>query len=381
MTAAGPIKVLHVASGDLWAGAEVQLFTLAKALQRTPGVSVTVVLLNYGKLEQELSGAGVKVTVLDESRLNSFQIFRQLTNEIRKIKPDVIHTHRSKENILGSIAAFRCGNIPSLRTTHGAPEHKPPWFKIPKRLISFMDWFCGRYLQNKIIAVSEDLAEILKKRFPPSKVGVIENGIDLGSFAKLASHKNVHMTPPGNHVKVGIAGRLVPVKRVDLFIEAAANFLNTHPEFNVSFHIFGDGPLRHDLEKLAQKLKTENAIHFEGHRDDMRQKLSDLDVLLMTSDHEGLPMVLLEAMALQTPIVAHNVGGIPELLDHGNCGVLVSDHRPHAYADSLYELVINPEQRKLLTDNAFARANYSYSSEKNADAYLSIYQDTLRRAT
>ena len=118
------INVLHIASGDLWAGAEVQLFTLAKALNNRKDIDISVVLLNHGMLEQKLLNEGIDVNVLDESTLNGFQILLQLIYIVREIKPDVIHTHRVKENVLGSVAAL-FNNIPTIRTQHGAPEHKP----------------------------------------------------------------------------------------------------------------------------------------------------------------------------------------------------------------------------------------------------------------
>lgn len=374
MAGASQIKVLHIASGDLWAGAEAQLLTVATALQNIPSVNVSVVLLNYGNLEQKLRDAGVEVSVIDESELNGFQILRQLTNKIRKIKPDVIHTHRSKENILGSIAARLCGNIPSLRTAHGASEHRPPWYHIPKRLIIFMDWFCGCYLQHKIIAVSEDLAGILQRNFPPEKIIVIENGINAALLARSFKHTQANTAPSEAHLKIGIAGRLVPVKRVDLFIKAAAELLKTHPELNTSFHIFGDGPLRTELIALNKKLNTENMIHFEGHCESLQQELVNLDIFLITSDHEGLPMILLEAMALKIPVIAHAVGGIPTALKQGECGFLVTEHQPSAYADAIFTLINNPVIRANFIQNALNRVTTYYSSEKNAAAYHNAYR-------
>lgn len=156
-------RVLHIASGDLWAGAEAQLFTLAKALHCKTDVSVSVVLLNHGKLENQLRSIGINTTVLDKSRLNVLNIMRQIIHTIREQRPDIIHTHRTKENILGSFAAFFAGRVPSLRTAHGATERCPSWWEIPKRLINALDWFCGRFMQQKVIAVSEDLSNILKK--------------------------------------------------------------------------------------------------------------------------------------------------------------------------------------------------------------------------
>lgn len=368
------IKVLHVASGDLWAGAEVQLFTLAKTCKCQQDINIIVVLLNHGALEQRLIENGVNVIVLDESKLNGFQILLQLISVIRKIKPDVIHTHRIKENILGSMGALLNGNIPALRTSHGAPENKAAWHNIPKRFIIFMDWFCGRVLQKKIVAVSDDLAEILKESFSASNIKVIENGIDV--VALTATVKS-DIESAGSSIRIGIAGRLVPVKRVDIFIEAAAGILRAHPELDISFHIFGEGPLRAELATLSQKLNAEKMICFEGHSENMQKELANLDILLITSDHEGLPMVLLEAMALKTPVIAHAIGGIPTVLKQGECGVLISEHQPLAYVDAIFQLIKNPEKRKNYCNKAFNQVTESYSSEQNAGAYKAVYRQLL----
>ena len=148
--------------------------------------------------------------------------------------------------------------------------------------------------------------------------------------------------------RIGIAGRLVPVKRVDLFIKAAVELFKTHPELSISFHIYGDGPLRTELVALNRKLNAERMIHFEGHCKNLQQELANLDILLITSDHEGLPMVLLEAMSLKTPAIAHAVGGIPTVLNQGECGVLVSEHQPSSYADAIFQLIKSPIIRKNL---------------------------------
>jgi len=372
-----PIKVLHISSGDLWAGAEVQLFTLAKSLANNTNTKVDIILFNHGRLEHELLDNNINVTVIDEAKLNGLQILRQIIHTIKVIHPDVIHTHRTKENILGSTAALLAGNIPTLRTAHGAPEHKPPRHKIAKHIVRHLNWFCGYFLQKNIIAVSDDLAGILQKNFPANKVKVIENGIDAESLLDSIKHKKPHEKPSNAPFKIGIAGRLVPVKRIDLFIQAAKKLLNDHTELPISFHIFGDGPLRTNLKTLNRKQKTENKIHFEGHCENMQQELLDLDMLVITSDHEGLPMILLEAMALQTPIVAHAVGGIPSLLDQEKCGILVSDQQPSAYAEAIYQLITNEIIRINITQNALTRVTTSYSSKNNASAYHAVYRNLI----
>ena len=372
MTETGHLKILHVASGDLWAGAEVQLFTLAKALHTKSDTSVSAVLLNYGRLEQELRKAGIKVTVLDESKLNGFQILHMLIKLLKKQQPSIVHTHRGKENILGSIAAFIAGGTASLRTAHGAPEHHPSWRQYRKRIIYMLDWLCGRYLQRKIIAVSNDLASLLESNFPANQICVIENGIDL----ELTQKSQQPHTSGGigrDTFRVGLAGRLAPVKRVDIFIQTAAHLLKNYPGFNASFHIYGNGPMRSELERLSRELGTNELISFEGHSDDILKDLQKLDVLVMTSDHEGLPMILLEAMALQIPIIAHAVGGIPQLLDHGASGILVKSQDEAIYAREIFGLIYDSETRSKITGNALQHVIKNNSDLKLASSYNDVY--------
>lgn len=369
------LHVLHVVSGDLWAGAEAQLFTLAKTLHGRPGTTVSVVIFNPGRLEQELRKTGIRVIVLDEEKLNGIQILRQLVRTVRELNPDIIHTHRTKENILGSIAA-KFNGIPSLRTAHGAPEHATGWHNFPKRFIRLLDWFGGRFLQCRVIAVSADLADILGQEFPSERVRIIENGIDIDALVQSAAQTTTRATT--SSLNIGIAGRLVPVKRVDLFIRTAKYLHDTHSELDLDFHIYGDGPLRKELEVLARSLETESYLHFEGHCDDIPAVLRNLDLLLMTSDHEGLPMILLEAMTLEIPIIAHRVGGITKLLDQGNCGVLVEDHRPEGYARAVRQLAMEPELRKEIAHKAVQRIKNCYSAKQNADNYCTEYKNILQ---
>jgi len=358
---------LHLVSGDLWAGAEVILYTLSKALHKKPDIKVSVVILNTGKLEEKLRELGISVYVLDESQLNSLQIFRRLCSILNQIQPDVLHSHRLKENIIGSIAAWY-KHIPSIRTVHGAPEHRSPFWKLAKNIILLLNWLGGRFLQHSIVAVSADLAGQLKNHYPENKIRVIENGIDINALivsTQLTSKKDntVH--------HIGIAGRLTPVKRVDIFIDCAVYLKKHHPELNLQFHIFGSGPLQEILTKQVDSNQANNYIHFEGHTENIPQRLQLLDALLMTSDHEGLPMILLEAMCLKTPIIAHAVGGIPQLLNHGKCGILVSDHSAKGYAEATLNLIT--QDNTDIIDQAYRRVNKHYSVQQTAEKYETEY--------
>ncbi len=378
MSASQTMHINHIASGDLWAGAEVQLFTLCKALNHNEGISVSVILLNHGTLEHKLRECSIPVEVLDESQLNSFQIGQQIFQLLRLQRPDVVHTHRIKENIIGSLAA-KLAHIPSLRTVHGAPEHRPGWFKPHKRLIYAMDWFTGQYIQSRIIAVSEELKERLKTKFTINKIRVIENGIDIESLAPYKKPAMPEETNEQKSYKVGLVGRLVPVKRADLFIQIARHLRDHHPELPVQFHIFGDGPLRVKLEQLARTLNLENTVHFEGHSSNIHPQIASLNALLITSDHEGLPMTLLEAMALGTAVVAHAVGGINSVCQNGDCCWLVDNNSIESLTHTLLECLQNPKARQARKKLAQKQIQKHYSAEVNSKLYTDEYLNMVSK--
>ena len=375
------ISVLHVASGDLWAGAEVQLFTLAKELEKSADVSVSVILLQHGTLECKLKDNGINVHVIDETIFSAPQILKRLARKVKELNPDIVHTHRSKENILGSIAAFVTDRKSSLRTTHGAVENPPRnLFHLRKILIYLIDRFCGLFLQKRIIAVSHDLATILARYYPRSKISVIENGIDFEELLRQTQPASTPMATNHNIYHVCFAGRLVRIKRVDLIIRTARLIIDNHPDLQIIFHIFGDGPLLEELKILSESLKTDRIVVFEGHHSIIADKLLNMDTLLITSDHEGLPMIALEAMALGVPIISHSTGGITKLLENGNCGLLVNEQEPLAYAAALNQLASSPHKRAILSARALERLKENYSSTRNAQKYITIYKELADHA-
>ncbi len=362
-------RILHIASGDLWAGAEVQMYTLVASLSAL-GVSVCTVILNEGILANKLREAGIEVVVLDETKLNGGRILVKLIQIIRNQRPDVIHTHRMKENILGSCAALIAGNIPSLRSVHGVLK-QPPRFHIPKQIFYFLNRFTGRFMQKSIISVSKPLTEILVKDFPRSKIRIIENGVDADDIRERAG-KLVGDQKEGRF-KVGIVGRLVSVKRIDIVINAARYLIKESISNGIEFYVIGEGPLREEWESLSKESGTEKIVHFMGHQDDILSHIQGLDALMMTSNYEGLPMVLLEAMVLRVPVIAHKTGGIPGLLDQGECGILIDHQNPAAYAEATVQLKEDLELRAQIVENAYIRVTSKYSAKKNAEGCLSEY--------
>lgn len=372
-----PITVLHVASGDRWAGAEVQLYTLLTQLKRRDDIQVRVVLLNEGETAERLRASGVPLDILDESRLNGFQIFLGLRRLLRRYRPHVIHTHRQKENVLGSLANVTTLRAPCVRTVHGAPEHAPSWSQPHKRLFRWLDLVAGCYLQDRIIAVAQDLGIQLRVIFPAAKVTVIENGVDVEAMKEQAGTPADFRIAQPQHKHIGIAGRLDPVKRLDLFLDMAAKLIQRRLPWPLAFHIFGDGPLRAQLGELVQRCQLDGAVIFHGHRQDIYVCMASLDVLIMCSDHEGMPMAVLEAMALGTPVIAHRVGGLIDALEDGNAGILLESRNGEAYADAVQELLSSPDTVRHLKKHGRQRIAEHFSAVRNAMLTVALYADLL----
>jgi L-malate glycosyltransferase len=363
-----PLRVMHIISGDLWAGAEVQAYTLLKHLYHE--VDLCVILMNQGELSEKLAAVGIKSIIISEITHSSFSIIRKLFTHIRQFKPDVIHTHRQKENILGSLANLACipfnGKlIPSVRTAHGAPEFNP---KGKQKIQVWLDQFVGRYLQKRVIAVSEDLAKKLAAIYPVNHIDVIQNGVDVDALKALAETPADFNQDVPDKTHVGIIGRLEPVKRVDMFLDMAAILINQQPD-KWHFHVVGDGKLKSELKEQSHRLGISKDMTFHGHRKDIPSCIAALDAIIMCSDHEGTPMTALEALTLGTPLIAHKVGGLQELLIHLPEN-LVTHHSAGEYAKTLLHLL---KQKKTYSNNL----SNQFFAKTNCEKVISLYKELL----
>ncbi|WP_144392663.1 glycosyltransferase [Pleionea sediminis] len=363
------LTVVHVVSGDLWAGAEVQVYTLLTALHSLQSITAKAIVLNQGTLANRLKKAGIEVEVIEESKNSTLEIYKKVKNTLTHWKPDVVHTHREKENIIGSFAA-KAINALSVRTMHGAPEHKFNWKKPHKLIIRALDRFCAKQIQQKCISVSTELATYAKKFAGEKHVVTIENAIDATELKKYVSETNDKLI--SQPIKLGIVGRLVPIKRIDRCINAIKSLIDKG--YPVQCEIIGDGPLRSTLELLVKEKKMSHNIFFRGHCENVHRLIANLDALIICSDHEGLPMVLLEAMYLGVPVIASAVGAIPSVLSDGACGELVEDLTETGFSIALGKVIESPEKSRHKAQLAHARIVKHYSAEDNARKYVSLYR-------
>ncbi|MBI5451153.1 MAG: glycosyltransferase [Gammaproteobacteria bacterium] len=364
-----PIRIIHLASGDLWAGAEVQLYHLAKALHQRDELRLLVVLLNHGRLETALRKHGIEVQVLDERHHHALSIIRQLFRTVRHFRPDIIHSHRYKENILAAAIKLLRPRLQLVRTVHGAQEILWPWWRLDQRLIHGLNTLTGRHLQGRIIAVSTELAGKLAMSYPASLLTTIVNGVDCEEIHQAAAAPAMLPGEPQAN-KIAIACRLTAVKRVDIFLAVAQRLLQ-QPIRQYQFYIFGDGPLLDELKGLAQHLGLSKDIWFMGFTDNIASYLARMDAMLITSDHEGTPLILLEALCLGIPVIAHATGGITALLENRPPHQLCHSNQPDEFCRLIEQLSATsaaPETRDI----------QDISISRCADQTARVYQQLLK---
>ena len=368
------MKVCHVAMGDLWAGAEVQLLSLMRYLARSPGFEWSVILFNEGRLAEELRKLPVSLTVISEQIFSPMGIAYRLGKTLRNIRPDIVHTHKYKDSFIGTLVARGVGIPHVVRVVHGLPEPfnglrnaKMVGYTTADRVIT--DW-----LVDRVVAVSWDIEKVLKRIYGSKRVLCIHNGIDVEAvrvtIQREAMRTKWHIAE--DTVVLGTVGRLVPVKGHAILLEATR--ILRMIKRNVTLVVVGDGPLRSELEATAQQLGLENAVIFAGHQDQVYDFMNMMDIFVLPSLHEGIPMVLLEALALQRPVVATGVGGIPEVLVHDRSGKLVGAGDAGELALTLQELIERPDKAEALGVEGRRQVEQEFSAHTMAARTADLYQ-------
>ncbi|HET9359366.1 MAG TPA: glycosyltransferase [Vicinamibacterales bacterium] len=374
MTEGRKLRVCHVMSADLWAGAEVQVASTVAYLVGDPGISLMVVLLNDGPLARELRRLGVSVTVVDESRTSALAILFFLIGFLKRNEIELVHTHRYKDTVLGFIAARFAGVPHAVRTIHGLREPMKGWDRVKFGVYEALERVALHRWADLVIAVSKHIADDLTGAgYPPAIVTHIHNGVDLRALARTRRRDEVRhdLGIDPTALVIGTAGRLVPVKGHASLLRAAGLILQK--ERRAKFLIVGDGPLRGELTALAVDLGIDGACQFLGHRADVHDLVSAMDIFVLPSLAEGIPMAVLEAMALGSPVVATAVGGVPEVVGHRASGLLVESGE-HAIADACLELAHDRDLAGRLAAEGRRVVEDRFSNVRSGEALVRAYE-------
>jgi glycosyltransferase involved in cell wall biosynthesis len=376
-------KVLHIISGDIWAGAEAQVFNTLSSLRQTQDYHLACILFNPGVLKERLEKMEINTLVLDETVSTNFRLLLSLYKMIDTIKPDIIHVHRVKEHLLSNIAKrMLYKSIPIVRTVHGgsAASRRAPFRQFLKSTAAIMiDRFIMKYFTDGLVVVSKDLEKSFIGLKGRGKLYRIYNSIDMEEGIVRFNKEEIRNQYGANDLFwIGTAARLVDVKNIPMLIKAGAYLAERHIPFKIS--IFGDGPLKNELTELIKKTDLSGKIELEGFVPEITPILNSLDVFVLSSFNEGIPISLLEAMRGNTPVVCSRVGGMAEIIDHGVSGLLVPVNDSKKLAEAIIKIYEDPHYAGTLARNAHKMLEEKLSSSKTAEQLGSIYSQLISDA-
>lgn len=367
------MNILHlVSSGGLF-GAEKVILNLAGQGKDSTWVGALYNRHNpHLEIVEEAKKAGLKTIVFESKGRVDFKTAREIQRFLKEHQIDILHTHNYKSDIVGFLAT-RFSPTQWVGTNH-------VWHSTDSKLRFYesLDAFVLRFAKI-IFTVSKEIKDdLIAKGFPASKLHVINNGITISQFNQ-TSQRNVLRSSFGRTEKdilLVIPGRLAPEKGHEVLFKALNLVIPRVP--HIYCLVVGDGPLKNDLEALVKSMKLEKHVIFTGIRKDMPDIYNACDVMINASFIEGLPMVILEAMASRLPIIATKVGGVPNVLRNKENGILLDPGKPEDLAEAIIELSSDPLKRKHLAHQAYEDVCQDYSDEHMAKNYYSYYQTLIK---
>jgi glycosyltransferase involved in cell wall biosynthesis len=325
-------------------------------------------------IDRRAQAAGLDYVEVRERHSFDRSIWPALKQLVADRDIDIVHSHDYKTSLLGYLLSKRTRIIP-LATSHGwtgvSWRERRIYYPVEKRLLARFP---------RVIAVSSDIRqELIEHGADPARVVVILNGIDPVAFTRrredAAGLRRDLGFAPGHYV-IGAVGRLERQKRFDLLMQAFAPIVRARPECRLV--IVGDGSLRADLEAERQRLGLDDVVTLLGHRDDVARLHNALDLYVQSSEYEGTPNTVLEAMALETPIVATDVGGTRELAFPGEHAIIVPAGDVPALRAAIEEVLAAPEAARTRVAAARARIEQVLSFDARNRRLEAIYEDLMR---
>ncbi len=304
--------------------------------------------------------------------------FIKVSRFLRTWRPDIVHTHTAMAGAIGRTSA-RLSHVPAvIHTFHGhvlrgyfAPPAEILFRTIERRLARHSD---------RLITLSTSLQDdlVALKIAPREKIQVIPLGIDFDALraaprreGRLHRELGIALQVP----LVGSVGRLVPIKNHALLLHAARRMVDSGSAAH--FVIVGDGELRTTLEALAHQLGLAPRVHFLGWREDLVPIYSDLDLLALTSDNEGTPVAVLEAMAAGVPVVATAVGGVPDVIRDGETGRLVAVREAEAFALAMEQALREIDASRAMAARGRADVVARFGKARMLAQTAALYENVL----
>ena len=360
------IRVLHLVTSLEVGGAQHNMLQGLPRLDPTKYEHIICSIMDRMQMAEQFRQAGIKVHTLGLNRKTDLAVVLRLRTLLKRLRPDVMHTYLLHGNVLGRVVG-RLTGVPSIIGSELTIGQARLWGRIATKLTNPLT---DAVEVNSITggeAVVKDLG------VPQEKIEVVLPGLDLDEFRSTVNRDKVRVdlgVEAGKHLVLYV-GRLRPVKGVEYGIRAFAMALSQ----NLDLHMVlaGEGEQREELQALVKSLGISERVSFLGVRNDLPDLLSAADSVLMPSLTEGFPRVAVEAMAASKPVIATEVGGVPEAITHGVSGILVQAKDIEGMSAALVDLVQNAELQSRLSTAARNHVEQNYSVEKYVARLDEIY--------
>lgn len=384
------MRILFLITKSNWGGAQKYVYELATSLPKDR-YEVKVMTGSEGPLTKKLWDAGIHATGglgigRDVDVWQDFKAFWVLFSFLRKDKPDVLHLNSSKIGGLGALAGRLAGVKRVIFTAHGWAFNEDRPF-LQKVVIRFLYWITI-ILSHETIVVSEAAKRQVRNWiFIQDKLVVIHNGIvkETG-FSKANARmellrqrpelkKAMEDTSENNAVLVGTVAELHHIKGYEYGIRAISECVRKfHTRKKIVYAIIGEGEERPKLEALIKELGMEGNILLLGHIESAYQYMNAFDIFLLSSLSEGLCYVIFEAGIVSVPVIATDVGGIPEIVDDMKSGVLVQPRKSSEIADAIEFYIDHPDTARAYAKNLNDKVKQDFSLEKMVTETEEVYR-------
>lgn len=370
-----PTRVCYIIDDLGVGGAQRQLMELVKALPKER-YEPRVISLSTEKVAyaETLRKAEIPLTLIPQAGTWSWSTLWRLYRTIRAEQPAVVHTWLFTADLYGRLAAWLARTPVIVSAVRNVDLDKPWHYVAVDRLL--------RHVTDAFTVNADAVGEILQRRerVVPSRIRTIYNGVNLDTFNPAqtdgAVRGNLGIEPRAP--LIGVIGRCVPQKDQETFLRAAALVRYEAPEAH--FVIVGHGPLRQELRRVAGTLALDGCVHFLDPQVNVQAIMASLDLVVVSSRYEGCCNVILEAMAMAKPVIATAVGGNPELVLHGQTGLLVPPADPQALAEAMRSLLADPGRAQSLGRCARARAEEQFTLERMVQETTQVYERLLATA-
>ncbi len=370
-------KILHLRASGALLGAENVVIEIAQHSQQYGFESIIGIPLLETDPKPDFASEAEKlelnVQIFHYSSTFSTALAKRIKHYVKENQVDLIHAHGYQEDFYAWFARL---NIPLVATNH-------LWKKTDIKLKLYA-WLDARILKrfDQVIAVSRPIChELTDAGISKNKVNLISNGVNIAKFssqieeaAKLTLKQSLGIPP--NSVVIGMISSLTSEKGHRYAIQALKNALSRLSR-SITLLIVGDGDYKNEIAREVDNLKISDHVIFTGTRRDIPEILSILDIYIISSLIEGLPISMLEAMASKLPVIASDVGDIGSVINDGENGYLVPATDTQAMTENIITLVNNPEIRQILAKNALTDIEKKYSAAAMTESYCNIYRNIL----